>query len=472
MDRDTPTSTGAFYRLSIELIWAIAGRLETDKDLCAFRAVCWTTRNAIDDGSCSFWRSKFHVKYAMDNDATKPFYNAVLKKEYQHRAKWLKRGLALSFKDQGHSSRELKTLAVLRTLIIESFRGDQKELASDLHGRPLCPNQMALLNFLLGARTFPRVKTTASSPKRREYEGPNPELAAIRLMVGQLMFHTEAPRYDICYFEDSQRAVYEHWNRAPIFTGDGDLQVNMEWALHCFNFFRHHMVREDVNSLYDAMAALEPGDRPSAWRNQISQGRSIMSRHWKGTYSYLTHEELRRLRRDKEGSDEYFVDKNIDEGENIQDLTLDFKTKGEFTWPEGFETRLQSLRPTMALRKTRAQYRSSKTEEPPAPILVQGQGRDHDDTFFASGWLNPLAPQHGIPGWQRVTLMKHYDQGYDNILEDDLWAYEGVVLPGGRIMLGRWWYANDEPTDPDYGSYGGPFILWAVDSAPTFEPED
>jgi hypothetical protein len=102
--------------------------------------------------------------------------------------------------------------------------------------------------------------------------------------------------------------------------------------------------------------------------------------------------------------------------------------------------------------RTRAQHRHSSAPKNPISIRIQGAGLDHQDHFFASGWLNPLAPQHGIPGWQRVTMMKHFVQDYDQVLDDDLWAYEGVVLPGGRIMLGRWWFANEERDTPHYVS--------------------
>jgi hypothetical protein len=82
-------------------------------------------------------------------------------------------------------------------------------------------------------------------------------------------------------------------------------------------------------------------------------------------------------------------------------------------------------------------------------LRINGQGDDQNDHFYASGWLNPLQAQHGIPGWQRVTLMKHFMEDYDT-LDDDLWAYEGVVLPGGRTMLGRWWYATERPDAENY----------------------
>jgi hypothetical protein len=39
--------------------------------------------------------------------------------------------------------------------------------------------------------------------------------------------------------------------------------------------------------------------------------------------------------------------------------------------------------------------------------------------------------------------MKHFMDDFDQVEQDNLWAYEGVVLPGGRIILGRWWFASE-----------------------------
>lgn len=105
---------------------------------------------------------------------------------------------------------------------------------------------------------------------------------------------------------------------------------------------------------------------------------------------------------------------------------------------------------------TRAQS-SKKSNSRPAPedtqstprntsnIPFTGFGEDLGDGFYATGWLNPLPDQCDIPGWQRITFMKHFElDPKDNTDEDNLWAYEGVVLPGGKFILGRWWYASDE----------------------------
>lgn len=145
-------------------------------------------------------------------------------------------------------------------------------------------------------------------------------------------------------------------------------------------------------------------------------------------------------------------------------------------------------------RTTRAQHRNEApvTEErsplpnliDPKPVSFNFQGSGHDgDKFYAAGWLNPLPAQQGIPGWMRWTMMKFFVDGeegggnepdepfamngntkadpLDYMDTEALWAYEGVVLPGGEIVVGRWWSPDaDEYADEQYS---GPFILWCVD---------
>ena len=112
-----------------------------------------------------------------------------------------------------------------------------------------------------------------------------------------------------------------------------------------------------------------------------------------------------------------------------------------------------------------------------------GVGVEGDPYVFA-GNLHALPPQYGVPGWQRISFLKCFpainDHSSSNFVEAnpclnpfypradgtfwdidelDLWAYEGVVLPGGKIIVGRWWNV----ADPDgKRECTGPFIFWNV----------
>lgn len=112
-------------------------------------------------------------------------------------------------------------------------------------------------------------------------------------------------------------------------------------------------------------------------------------------------------------------------------------------WPSVFEDRLRSLTNDTGKQGITTQGRSL-ARSTASSIQFEGKGEDLDDEYMALGWLNILPPQGGIPGWQRITFMKHFTQDYNNLNEDNLWAYEGVVLPGGRIILGRWWFASEQ----------------------------
>lgn len=78
--------------------------------------------------------------------------------------------------------------------------------------------------------------------------------------------------------------------------------------------------------------------------------------------------------------------------------------------------------------------------------------------YHLYGRLHALPPQQGIPGFQRVTMMKCLPDidGKYGVGQTALWAYEGCVLPGNEIILGRWWNPNG------ISNYSGPFLFWGV----------
>lgn len=151
-----------------------------------------------------------------------------------------------------------------------------------------------------------------------------------------------------------------------------------------------------------------------------------------------------------------------------------------------------------------------------------GSGTDAE-RFHCNGILHPLMPQYDIPGWSRISLMKYFDpdtagdsspatQSYSSgshspngsfegisptssqssnssaatwpypldkpgsftpinsarfpQADEDFnvtygcWCYEGVALPGGKIILGRWWSPMQDDTEM---ICMGPFIFWEVD---------
>ncbi|KAH6615265.1 hypothetical protein C7974DRAFT_443417 [Boeremia exigua] len=450
------SSSTAFNRLPIELNKAIAQYLDTDKDIVSFRLVCRGTNDAIDADYGSFWRYMFREKYAFKEGPT----NKELRRAYQRRSKMLRRGTGYDF-FRGYKKREQDVIEVLRDLIVESFQGLVDE---DGYGRPRCKNQDRLLGFILNSkillndRRAPDVRTRSETLEKKEI---NPMLAAVKIMCSSLLFGYEGLKYHVFAIEQLQRAAYAATNKAPIYEGLNQTEINMEWVMKCLDFFRYHMMNTETVTLGDAMEDLSVLQKPTAWQQSLKNGTVPLSRHWKGTYSFLDPNEQRKLRclSDDDDSDVYFSDKNIDEGK-IQSLELNFDPERQLKWPKLFEERLNSLRgANESDLPSKIQGRSKPKNLSKTNLQFTGTGMDLEDDFQAIGWLNALPDQCGIPGWQRITFMKHFAEDLDDVDSDNLWAYEGVVLPGGRIIVGRWWFASEAV---DFNrDYNGPFILWA-----------
>lgn len=156
----------------------------------------------------------------------------------------------------------------------------------------------------------------AKAPGRGEPASVHPMLAAVKLMCSHFLFELEDAKHNVFAVDQSQRAVYLSTNAAPIFRAPTFTEVNMEWILHCLHFFRHHMMNEEALTLYATMFDLSPTQRPSAWRVPLQPGSQPLGKNWKGTYSYLHSPEMKRLRNlsEEDVGDEYFCDKNVDEG--------------------------------------------------------------------------------------------------------------------------------------------------------------
>ena len=325
-------------------------------------------------------------------------------------------------------------------------------------------------NNLLNIIFLPQHAGRRTSDRR---PSPTPLLHTIQCLLAPALFSfNEHMMNDHYSFPDSQRVVYSTATEQPAFVGCNGLDVNMEWVLHHINFWKYHMLRREELTLYEAFKELDESERPRWWSQQLGQETKKLGKHWKGSYAYVDHDDIDLIRACK-GEEQQICDTLNGEGqpEAFQDLRLEFTNPDEMPWSAAFENILHSLARPVNRAKTRAQHRSA-TPDPlldytPKAFRFDGDGYDAYEEFCASGWLNPLPPQHGVPGWQRMTMMKYYEDEHGEKDLDALWAYEGVVLPGGQIMLGRWWSPKDDEV-----MYSGPFILWCVDGPKYDAAED
>ena len=165
--------------------------------------------------------------------------------------------------------------------------------------------------------------------------------------------------------------------------------------------------------------------------------------------------------------------------DGFQKMTLNFDPAVNTTsWSNDFESHLHGL--------PRRIQNLTNLERGVHYQQFSGFGTDYKQTFRCRGIIHPIVEQHGFPGWQRITLMKHFTipgststsqpAGYssatgnnintppawtnDNfVIDEDCWAYEGAVLPGGKIILGRWWHPQNDREMVEVG----PFIFWEVE---------
>ncbi|KAF2495820.1 hypothetical protein BU16DRAFT_560682 [Lophium mytilinum] len=482
----------AFNLLPIELNQEIAHYIDSDKDLCAFAATCQETRNAVQSDGGSFWNRRFRSRFALEPGRHD---NEVLRKKYQRRRKWLRRMSSISFK-YGHGKREVKSMAVITELINESFSG---QVLYDEHGRRTCRNLDELSRFIETSTTLSKINEV-SLPRYTSGTGVagsyNWTLAAIQLMYSHVLFDNSRIWNEVYNFEHSQQMAYANAIEQPIFIGLDRQLINMEFILHLMNFFRHHMMHKDEShALYEAYKELSAVQKPSAWDRKLKNHDQHIGNDWRGTYAYLEPQEVIAIRAITDGTNKkkkntIFIDKNVDGSTGecpIQSLHLDpvgmrstdsddSSTDGDkkpilksSTLPPNMLNMFSSIlkaHPTPKEARTRAQHRTRSTTPPrkPQPISIEGEGKD-DGTFYASGWMSDVPAQENIEGWKRMSFIKYYTDSFGNVDQGALWGYEGVVLPGGKLCLGRWWAVEqeaDEEWEEDDELYSGPFILWNV----------
>lgn len=325
------------------------------------------------------------------------------------------------------------------------------------------PQKQSNARFTATSRRLPTARSSTTDSK------PTHLLTTIQVLCAPMLLsfepHLESHHYS---FPDSQYAVYSTPSVNAIFHGTHGLDINMEFILHNINFWKYHMIREVEGTLFYPFQDLEPDERPRWWSPQPMQGGpQKLGKHWKGSYAYIDRPEMEIMRRSRREVSDQIQDNFAGEETafSFQDMRLELASNDQdFPWPTAFERHLRSLSPPPSRAKTRAQKRCATPDAianfKPQSFRFDGEGQDVTEQFLASGWLNPLPPQSGVPGWQRMTMMKYFEDenDVDGIDVNALWAYEGVVLPGGQIMLGRWWSPSDEDE-----MYSGPFILWCVD---------
>jgi hypothetical protein len=292
-------------------------------------------------------------------------------------------------------------------------------------------------------------------------------MSTIQLTLGSLALRQNKAfnEHNQLSLANSQHTVYQAACTEPVVQGPTFSQVNIAWSLNILNFFRQHILEHD-SPLFRQWQLLKPTELPQLSSRLSPTEQTKIGRVWKGTYTFLPREQVMALRNTYRAGDVLFRDQNIINKHPIQTLKLWVPDNEQpsiypLAWDQIIKGK--SLHQEPVVKSSKPNDHSSIRETIRNKTFpYEGIGYD-DEQFFCVGHINPLPPQNGIPGFARMTMMKYFRHPDGQMDTNVMWAYEGIVLPGGQIMLGRWWAVehNRHPRE----QYSGPFIMWCVDES-------
>ncbi|KAB8302162.1 hypothetical protein EYC80_005609 [Monilinia laxa] len=487
-------------RIPIEVHQNITKYLPSDGDITRYTLVCKTTSRAVSD---SVWRFRFLEKFDAIPDASL----ASLRKEYQFRRcttrlytkfdwneyKYLGRGAG---KQQEQHQRAC--LEMLQNLLVES---DARKVLDDKGNEVIVSRNLDYIrdfvSFVSGTtHTGNMIDIVDSICKTNNnwnfnaicsVDCPSDSNTLVLLIQLCLTWISWDRRYctnTISHFDLSQLEAYASPVRQPIFLGKRKNDLNVRWCLHVANFFKFHLkAGKGEGLLAHAYADLPQTQCPQPWLGQLQPGTQQLGSHWKGAYFYVNADELAKMRMAGDDTDSGPYSDELDGGEFFQDISLFFDTQkfDKQHWPESWERVLQSdpfsstapepVNRHGPRRNTRSRKDIKKPVEVPNPGLkyFYGSSNDSSSTAHFYGAVHAIPPQGGIPGFQRVCIMKFFPDENGNFDAGQCWGYEGCVLPGGRIILGRWF---DARSDSAVNVMSGPFVFWNVDESEAEDPID
>ncbi|KAI4141464.1 MAG: hypothetical protein LQ341_003513 [Variospora aurantia] len=300
--------------------------------------------------------------------------------------------------------------------------------------------------------------------------------------------------------------------------------INMGLLYHLTNFWRFHLVLNDDSSLHTIFINMAREYQPYAPTRRLKENTLFSRKRWAGAlfHPYV----MRQRSFDWNGTkhNDVYTDGFFTGGDGLLALNLDWMP-GKIPWPQAFEEQVHAFPDPLddlaqvldhkykiraverrLSKKERRRMRSKATSPhrsgpdayraslPLRPTTIKGGEHAEvipktkkleyriffgkfdefpgDQALNIAGVVHPLPPQSGLPGWQRITMVTYETpasgtpgQGYLDADYVDLsvfMRFEGVVCPGGNIMLGRYHVGEKYDTEIDYGQpkKRGPFIFW------------
>ncbi|KAI9829715.1 MAG: hypothetical protein M1826_005458 [Phylliscum demangeonii] len=409
-----------------EILEMIIDYLPDDRDVRAIALVSKQIGRAL--ASRQIWKRRMLSVY--DTDKAAPIDWRL---EYTKRRRWMHQPPVFN---RAETSAERGCLEFLRNLIVE---------AAPVHGnggRESSENEIEVTIFAWRSNLlWHRVQPLREGPLEGQHQ-----LQVVQLTLATQSLASGHRPHD---FAVSQRAAYAPNTSRRLFFGPHTDQLDVGLGLHVLDVFQEHLSLQSSSDLSGMYQTLTKPHRIAAigLKGVLHEGMEL-AQHWKGASGRLEESDLRALRGPQADQGPF----REDFGRELQRLYLHVV---EYSVEDEPLVRLM--------------VRYDLPDAPPLSFqCVEGFGQGPNGPFVVAGRLYDIGPQWGIPGWKRLVLMVVRQVPALVLLQ---YFYELVVVPGGRLMLGRWIapFAHDDhldlllaglPGGPNIPS--GPTLLWSV----------
>ncbi|EEP80802.1 predicted protein [Uncinocarpus reesii 1704] len=398
---------GTLQGLPSEMIQKIACFLPTDRDVGNLMKTCKRFTEVLTPPSSGIWRSMFLSEY----DPYPPDKTSIeIKWEYQFRRIIFRKPITF---ENGE----------------ESFKyfgeGDVKRGRTSL-------NVEVLTKLLEDSEFF-----------HRPIVGYNTAVPAKPTLRLERPFRALREDYDIAiaYGISSE-------GRLSLFNGG---HIDLEQLLHVRNFWKRHLTSSEE---YSFRPSYKTAAQPKAWDVAFGE-RLEFATSWTGYYSCIHP---------------YTGIENLLERQTC----ADFGTHMERIPHVFFKIDSDPILPAMRQLLEHA-FPSAPSAFDREWFSATWWAEEEEDYLYSIlGYCESLPGTHGgSPGWRRACFMQYEwcTIGYEifedladfYLLDPDQWknyfewvtGYEAVMLPGGQIMIGRWYNMQSDPVWE-----GGPLIFW------------
>ncbi|CAG8894673.1 unnamed protein product [Penicillium egyptiacum] len=392
----------------------------------------------VFDSESAIWRDRFGKHY----DIAPGRRSRELKIEYQIRAIVL--SSLIQFKEE-EDARQYLWMQVMQTMLEEALK----------------------LPIARGAtsKTLQRIQETLKGvdflSEFRKGRSSSQLFYALQLCLSSFALDptiTEPCRrtdYDIkqvySYVDEVGKAFIDHDN------------LDLAKLLNVRNFWQRHFLNASELTFQESFSGLPAEMKPKA-RKDIPTEIFMLSPSWLGYYSCI------HPLSDLQGSNQRQTCADLEtHGDGIEIMvsgrrvckvmttmltnvkTLDLKPSSEQFWP----AQCSKMIPLAGGLDTKRLY-------------FDGKQRAYDGAYEAGntvfGFTEDISlPHGGFEGWTRICFTiveadeEEEEKPFSVVMDGEGWihGYEAVIVPGGRMMLGRWL----DMKEPDAR---GPFIFWDV----------